>query len=62
MNSQPQPESQFLAAEYHRYIGDGVKPAEAARLVDRLMIVRLLIRKLHREPTELEISREFARL
>ena len=55
-------ESAYLARQYKSYVAAGTKPTEAARLVDREMIVRMLIRKLHREPTELEISREFARL
>ena len=61
-NAQRTAETAYLAAQYLTYVDSGVKPQEAARIVDREMIVRMLTRKLHREPTELEISREFARL
>ena len=55
-------ETSYLATMYQALLSNHVKPSEAARMVDREMIVRMLTRKLHREPTELEISREFARL
>ena len=61
-NAQRAAETSYLAAMYQVLLSNHIKPSEAARMVDREMIVRMLIRKLHREPTELEISREFARL
>ena len=61
-NAQRTAETSYLATMYQVLLSNHVKPSEAARMVDREMIVRMLIRKLHREPTELEISRAFARL